>query len=65
MRSVKTLVELQHMVKMQSFSNLHKGALEMNLSEKEFKTVFGLERDAFLSWPLWKKQAARKEHGLL
>ena len=65
MQSVKTLDELQNMVKEGKFGLLKSGALEMNLSEREFKDTFGIARSEFISWPSWKKQAARKEHGLL
>ena len=65
MQSVKTLDELQNMVKEGKFGLLKSGALEMNLSEREFKDTFGIARSEFISWPSWKKQEARKEHGLL
>jgi hypothetical protein len=65
MQSIKTLEELQSMVSTKTYGDLKPGALEMYLSEQEFKNVFGIKRDDFIGWPSWKKQAARKEHGIL
>ena len=73
MGKVRTLEELQQIIQasengmseqeiQEKYGGVKLGCLEMYMSESEFKAVFDVKRDEFTMWPLWKKQAARKEH---
>ena len=73
MGKVRTLEELQHIIQAsengmseqeikEKYGGVKLGCLEMYMSESEFKDVFDVKKDDFVIWPLWKKQAARKEH---
>jgi len=37
---------------------------EMYLSDEDFQDVFGMSKDDFLTYPQWKRDNMRKEHGL-
>ena len=49
---------------MDSSSGIDMERKESYLADGEFVEVFGMERGAFESMPLWKRQAAKKKAGL-
>jgi len=49
---------------MDSSSGIDMERKESYLADGEFAEVFGMERGAFESMPLWKRQAAKKKAGL-
>ena len=37
---------------------------ETYLSDAEFERVFGMQRDAFMGLPMWKRNGMKKQHKL-
>ena len=52
------------LVKMDGTAGIDMARKESYLSEGEFKTVFGMERDAFAKLAEWKRKDAKKKVGL-